>query len=175
MEDNTTIAINVQLTPKDLEDLWSATSITYLRWLLVACGAYLSYAVFAEIMNEGFSVEIGFAITYYGVVALAAFFTAIFFLRFRAWQLIRHGSTLREPRRYLFSDRDVHFDSQLMNCDLQWGSFYRIVEKRRSFVLYLAPLSGMVIPKKFLTKPDDLQRLRELFRNHYKGKLKLRS
>lgn len=175
MEDIATIVVNVQLNPKDLCDLWMGSAFTFLRWFLVLCGAYLSYAVFAEIVNEGFSVQTGFTITYYGVVALAAFFTAIFFPRLRAWQLIRHGPTLREQRRYSFSDRDVHFDSELMTCDLRWDSFSRIVESRRSFILYLGPLYGMVIPKRYLTQPDDLQRLRELFRNQFKGKLKLRS
>jgi YcxB-like protein len=175
MEDRATIIVNVQLNPKDLCDLWRGSAITFLRLLLVPCGAYLSTIIVGEIVNQGFSVATDYAIAYYGVGALAAFFTAIFFPRLRAWQLIRHGPTLRERRRYSFSDRDVHFDSELMTCDLRWDSFSRIVESRRSFILYLAPLYGMVIPKRYLTNPDDLQRLRELFRNQFKGKLKLRS
>jgi YcxB-like protein len=175
MEDNATIVVDVQLTPKDLQDLWRGSPMTFLGWLLAACGAYLAYVAFAEIMNEGFSAETAFTVLWNSVVALGAFFVAIFITRLRSWQLIRHGPTLRERRQYAFSDRGVHFDSELMTCELKWGSFSRIIENPRTFVLYLAPLAGMVIPKKHLNKHDDLQRLRELFRNHFKGKLKLRA
>jgi len=169
------IVVDVQLTPKDLQDLWRGSAVTFWRWLLVACGAYLAYVVFAEIMNEGFSTETAFTILLSSVVALGAFFVAISITRLRSRQLIRNGPVFCQQRRYSLSDRGVHFDSEFMTCDLRWGSFSRIMENPRSFVLYLAPLSGLVIPKKCLTKPDDIQRLRELFRKQFKGKLKLRA
>jgi hypothetical protein len=88
--------------------------------------------------------------------------------------MVRYGPTLRELRQYRFSAHGVHFDGVLMTCDCTWGAFFSIVESRRSFLLYLSPLFGIVIPKAHLSKAEDISRLRDLFRSHFKGKLKLR-
>ena len=142
MEANAAVEVNVQRTPDDLRDLFRNSSAKYLTWPLIAFGIYLAYFVFAEIVNEGFSTETALTIVWIGIVALGALLVGFFFTRFRARQLIRSGPTLREPRRHTFSTNGVHFDAELMTCDCRWGSFVRIVESRRSFLLYLAPLLG---------------------------------
>ncbi len=174
MEANAPIEVSVQLTPKDLRDLWRSSAVRYLGWLLIAIGIYLAYFVFAEIVNQGFSPETAFTIIWNGIVALGALLVGFFFDRFRAWQVVRYGPTLREVRRYRFSAHGVHFDAQLMTCDCAWGSFFSIVESRRSFLLYLSPLFGIVIPKAHLSTAEDISRLRDLFRSDFKGKLRLR-
>ena len=138
-------------------------------------GIYLAYFVLAEIVNQGFSAETAFTIIWNGMVALGALLVGFFFTRFRARQMVRYGPTLREPRRYSFSAKGVHFDAELMTCDCRWRSFFRIVESPRSFLLYLSPLFGIVIPKARLSTADDISHLRHLFQTHFKGKLKLRS
>ena len=174
MEDTAPVEVNVQLTPDDLRDLWRVSPVRYLSWLLILIAIYLAYSVFAEIVNQGFSSETAFTIILDGTVALGALLVGAFFDRFRARQMVRHGPTLRELRRYHFSAHGVHFDAELMTCDCGWGSFFSIVESRKSFLLYLSPLFGIVIPKAHLSTADDIKRLRDLFRSHFKGKLKLR-
>ena len=175
MEANAPVEVNVQITPDDLRDLFRSSPVKYLTWLLIAFGIYLAYFVFAEIVNEGFSAKTAFTIIWNGTVALCALLVGLFFTQFRVQQLVRRGPTLREPRRYTFSTDGVHFDADLMTCDCRWGSFIRIVESRRSFLLYLSPLFAVVIPKAQLSTPDDISRLRQLFRNSFKGRLKLQS
>jgi hypothetical protein len=175
MEDNAPVEVNVLLTPDELRDVFRSSPVKYLTWLLIAFGIYLAYFVFAEIVNEGFSAETAFTIIWNGIVALGALLVGFFFTRFRAHQLVRHGPTLREPRRYSFSANGVHFDGELMTCECRWGSFVRIVESSRSFLLYLSPMFGIVIPKAQLSTSDDVSRLRQIFRSHFKGKLKLKS
>jgi hypothetical protein len=174
MEGNVPIEVSIQLTPNDLRDLWRNSVVRYLSWFLIAIGIYLAYFVFAEVMNQGFSSETASTIIWNGTVALVAFLVGLFFDRLRARQMIRNGPTLRELRRYRFSATGVHFDAELMTCDFGWGSFFSIVESRRSFLLYLSPLFGIVIPKAHLSTADEVSRLRDLFRNYSKGKLKLR-
>ena len=175
MEDNAPVEVNVLLTPDDLRDLFRRSPVKYLTWLLIGFGLYLAYFVFAKIVNEGFSAETAFTIIWNGIFALGALLVGFFVIRFRAWQLIRHGPTLREPRRYTFSPNGVHFDGALMTCDCRWGSFVSIAETKRSFLLYMSPLFGAVIPKAKLSTADDINRLRQLFRSQFKGKLKLQS
>jgi len=174
MEDNAAIDVSVQLTPSDLRDLWRSSLIRYLIWLLIAFGIYLAYVVVAEIVNEGFSAELAPTIIWNGVVALGALVVGFFFPQFRARQMIRYGPSLRELRRYSFSAHGVHSEAELMTWDFRWGAFFSIVESQRSFLLYLSPLFGMVIPKARFSTADDISRLRDLFRSYFKGKLKLR-
>jgi len=174
MEDNTSIEVSFRLAPADLSDLWRSSPIRYLSWLLIAIGIYLTYFVLADIVSQGFSAGTALIVICNGIVAMGALLGGFFLARFRAWQMVRYGPTLREFRRYSFSADGVHFDADLMTCDCRWGSFFRIVESRRSFLLYLSPLFAIVIPKAYLSKGDDRAHLRALFRRHFKGKLKLR-
>jgi len=175
MEDSLPVEVNVTLTPDDLRDLFRRSPVRYLTWLLIAFGIYLAYFVFALIVNQGFSAETAFTIIWNGIVAVGALLVGFFFTRFRVRQLIRHGPTLREPRRYTFSANGVRFDAELMTCDCRWGAFVTIAESSRSFLLYLSPLFGIVIPKAHLSTADDISRIRQLFQSHFKGKLKLQS
>ncbi len=174
MENDDAIAVNVQLTSGDLHDLWRGSPVRHLGLLLIAIGVFYGYLVFAEIMNEGFTTQSAFPIILYGAVALLAVLGEVFVPRLRARLLIRHDPTLRDLCRYLLSNHGVRFESDLMTCDCRWDAFFSIVETRRSFLLYLSPFFGMVIPKKHLSEPDNTGRLRHLFRAHFKGRLKLR-
>ena len=174
MENNAAIAVNVQLTSGDLYDLWRGSPVRHLGSLLMAIGVFYCYLIFAEIMNEGFTADGTFSIILYGAVALLAFLGVLFVPRLRARLLFRHDPTLRDLRRYSLSNRGARFESDVMTCDCRWDAFFSIVETRRSFLLYLSPFFGMVIPKKSLSQPDDTGRIRDLFRAHFKGRLKLR-
>jgi hypothetical protein len=174
MENNDAVAVNVQLTSGDLHDLWRGSPLRHLALPLIAIGAFYCYLVFAEIMNDGFTTESAFPIILYGAVALLALLSAFFVPRLRARLMIRHDPTLRALRRYSLSRRGARFESELMACDCRWDAFFSIVETRGSFLLYLSPFFGMVIPKKYLSEPDDTGRIRDLFRANFKGRLKLR-
>src|SRR6266478_3737721 len=155
MENNDPVEVNVQLTPEDLHDLWRGSPIRHLALPLIAIGVFYCYLVFAEIMNEGFTNKSAFAIILYGVVALLALLGAFLVPRLRTRLMIRYDPTLRELRRYSLSNRGVRFESELMTCDCRWDAFFSIVETPRSFLLYLSPFIGMVIPKKHLSEPAD--------------------
>jgi len=174
MENSDSVAANVQLTSADLHDLWRGSPIRHVALLLIAIGVFYCYLVFAQIMNEGFTTQSAFTVVLYAVVGLLALLGALSVPRLRARLMIRHDPTLRELRRYSLSNRGTRFESELMICDCRWDAFFSIVETRRSFLLYLSPFFGMVIPKKHLSEPDDTGRIRDLFRAHFKGRLKLR-
>jgi hypothetical protein len=175
MEDSDTIVVNVQLTARDLNDLWKGSRVKNLLWFLIPIGLLYAYFIFATIVNEGFTAANALSIILYSIVVLLASLAGLIVSRARAQLMIRYGPTLRELRRYTLSNHGVRFDSELMMCDCRWGAFSKILECRMSFVLYQSPLSGSVIPKRCLSTTDDVGRLRELFRNQFKGKLKLRA
>ena len=170
---NDSLNVQVKLTAEDLKDLWSESRIKYVIWLTVPFGIYLAYFVFAEIVNEGFTLVGTFNVVVYGPVAIVGLSAPFLLPRLRARQLIRRGPTLAELRQYSFSEPGVHFDGQLMSCDLRWNSFYKIVESRRSFLFYLSPAFGIVIPKKCFPSGEDVMRFRTILHTNVKGKLKL--
>jgi hypothetical protein len=173
MQNDEPIAVNVQLITDDLHDLWRGSPIRHLALPLITIGLFYCYLIFAEIMNEGFTTENASTVILYGGVALLAILGALFVPRLRARLMIRHDPTLRELRKYRLSNRGASFESELMTCDCRWDAFFSIVETRRSFFLYLSPFFGMVIPKKNLSETNDVGRIRELFRAHFKRRLKL--
>src|SRR6266849_9235140 len=53
--DNVTVAVNVQLTARELNDLWSGLPVRYLVWLLLPIGLFYAYLAFATVVNDGFT------------------------------------------------------------------------------------------------------------------------
>jgi hypothetical protein len=176
MEADSTIAVNAQVTAGDLNELWKWSRFKYLAWPpLVLFGLLYAYFAFATIANEGLTSENFLNVTLYSSIAAMALLGMLLISPARSRLMMRYGPTLRETRRYTFSEKGVRFDSDLMRCDCRWDAFFAILESRKSFLLYQSPLSGMAIPKRYFSSAHEIDHLRSLFRNHFKGKLRLRS
>ena len=174
MEGSAAIVVSVQLTARDLSDLWSGSRVRYLSWLLMPIGLLYAYFTFATIVNDGLTTENTLTLTLYSLIVLMTLLGGFIVSRARARLMIRYGPTLRELRRYSLSDRGVRFDSELMTCDCRWGAFSRVLESQKSFLLYQTPLSAMAIPKRHFSSAEEISQLRVLLRKHFKGKLTLR-
>jgi YcxB-like protein len=173
-ENDASMAVKVQLRAEDLQDLWFGSRVKYLLWLTVPFGLYLAYFVVCEILYEGFTFAGTLNIAAYGPIAVVGLTAPFLVPWLRARQMINRGPTLAEPREYFFSASGVRFDGELMKCDLSWNAFYRIAERPHSFLLYLSPMFGAVIPKKSLVSADGISRFRSILRANVKCKLKLR-
>jgi hypothetical protein len=173
--DNAVVAVNVQLTARELNDMWSGSRVRYLVWLVLPVGLLYAYFAFATVVNDGFTSANALTVLLYGMVALIALFPGFIVSRARARLMLRYGPTVRELRRYAMSIHGVHFDSDLMTCRCQWGAFSRVLENPRCFLLYQTPMSAMIIPKRCFSSPEEIDQLRVLLREHFKGKLKLRA
>jgi hypothetical protein len=172
--DHITLAIDVQLTTQELNDLWSGSPVRYLVWIVIPVGLLYAYFAFATVVNDGLTSANALTVVLYSMVAVIALFPGALVSRARAALMIRYGPTLREMRRYAVSAHGVHSDSELMICHCQWGAFSRILESRRCFLLYQTPMSAVIIPKSCFPAPEEVDQLRALLREHFKGKLKLR-
>lgn len=176
METNAAITINAEVTARDLNELWKWSRFKHLAWPAFAFfGLLYAYFAFATIVNEGLTSANSLTVLLYcGIVAMTLLGTFMI-SSIRARLMMRYGPTVREPRRYVFSEQGVRWSSELMTCDCRWGAFFAILESRKSFILYQSPLSGMVIPKRDFSSPDEISQLRNLVRSHFQGKLRLRS
>jgi hypothetical protein len=173
MENGDPIVVQVQVTSKDLLDLFRASRMRYLVWLLPAIGVFYLYLDFAEVMNYGISDESSLTILLYSFVAALAFFGAYFAPRLRVRLELRSAPILRAPRTYSLAASGVSFSSDLAFGTYRWDAFFKIIESRASFLLFLSPLSGVTVPKRCFPSPEEVARVRELIRAQFTGKKEL--
>jgi YcxB-like protein len=165
------ICVDVQLTAADLDELWKNSPVKYLAWILIVIGVGSSYMLVAELVN---GAPLFIIIEWTAAVVLGLLGGA-FVLPLRVRRMFRASPTLQESRQYSLSESGVHYDSQLVNCDVRWAAFPSICEGRRAFLLYYSSyISALVIPKRCFSTPSDVARARVLFQDHFKGKLTLR-
>ena len=170
MDHNVSVEANGRTTAEDLRDLWSASRIRFLLWLLFAAGIFYGYLVFAEAVNEGFSARTAFTIIPYGAATLMTLSAPFLVPRMRSRAMLRTSPLLRESRRYVFSSEGVQVVSDLAKCSYQWRAFYKVGESRKSFLLFHAPLYALIVPKRFFAATEDVARARHLIRTNFKGK-----
>jgi len=173
MENVPKVVVEVQPTVDDMHEVWNGSRARYLPWVLFLIGAYYGYMAVAEIVNCGICPDSVASIAIYGAAAGIAFVGGIFLPRFRSRQIFRHGPTIQASRQFSLSSQGVHIDSELMTCNLRWGGLMKISETRGAFLLFQSPFAAWVIPKRSFADPNDLARIRDIFRANFGGRLLL--
>lgn len=92
---------------------------------------------------------------------------------FRIRYQVRHYPAFRKTRRFTFDSGGMHFRSEDARGDYQWSVFSSVHETPRRFLFMQTKRSGTVIPKRCLSR-SDIQLLRQLVRENFKGKCRLR-
>src|SRR5260370_22271702 len=174
MEDTSVVRVDVNPAVSDFYDLRKGSNVRYLDWVLVLIGLLYAYFVLPEIFNDGVGKTNATIVATYSGVSLLAFFGILFVRRMWAHLMFRHGPTLQQPRKYSVSGSGLEVDSEAMTCSFRRNAFSRILETRRSFLFFLSPIFGIVVPKRCVSSLDDIVRLRDLVTQQFKGQLKLR-
>ncbi len=174
MEHASVVRVDVNPVVSDFYDLRRGSNIRYLDWILVLVGLLYAYFVLAEILNDGVGKANASTVAMYSGVSLLAFFGVFFVRRMWVHLMFRHGPALQQTRKYSVSESGFEMHSEAMTCSFRWNAFARILETRRSFLFFLSPIFGMVVPKRCVPSPDDIVRLRDLVGHQFKGRLKLK-
>ena len=175
MGNDVSIVINAQVTARELNELWKWSRVKLLALPLLFIGLLYAYFAFATIANEGLTSTNFLTVVVYCSIPVLVILVGFYISPARVRLMMRYAPTIRDVRRYTFSERGVRFDSELMSCDCRWGAFFTILESRKSFLLYQSPQSGMIVPKRCFASPQEIDQLRSLIRKHFTGKLKLGS
>ncbi len=173
MEDTSVVRVDVSPVVSDFYDLRRGSSVRYLDCILVLIGLLYAYFVLAEIFNDGVGKANASTVAMYSGVSLLALFGIYFVRRMWVHLMFRHGPALRQPRKYSVSGAAFEMRSEAMTCSFRWNAFSRILETRRSFLFFLSPVFGMVVPKRCLSSADDIVHVRDVVRQNFKGKLEL--
>jgi hypothetical protein len=174
MDKKTELIVDVKLEPGDVYSpfLWSRQNL--IRWVLVLSACWILYE-----MSPSWSLDVPFPegnnrlLSLYLIVAgvtLASFLVP--YLRVRA--MFRKSHATRMPRRLTFGTEGFQIESDDARGDYKWSLFMRIIETRKLFLLFQTPHAATYIPKRCFRSADDVQLLRQLIRNNFKGKWTLR-
>jgi hypothetical protein len=168
------IAVNVSLQPADVFDPWRYTTRNFLRWLLALLGSFALFDSgqfwFPSIENRVLVASIAAL----SVLVCLALIIAVVPYLILVWRF-RQYAAFTKPRRYLLDANGIHLDSEDARADYKWSLFTKAFETRKVFALVLTRHHGVTIPKRFLSTPGDIEHLRQLIRENFKGKRRLRT
>ena len=99
-------------------------------------------------------------------------FIPIAWLRIKS--TFRNYATAGRLRTISFRSEGLHLESEDLSADYKWSLFHRIVETHRAFHFIVGPRSATVLPKRSLSNSGEMQMLRQLIRENFKGKKRLR-
>jgi hypothetical protein len=173
MENKPVVTMSVQQTQADFIDLWRATRFKYLIWILYPLGLFYLYWAFAIFMNDGYTNETSSSILQFCFVGLFAFFGAFIVPHLRAITSLS-GPVAREQRNISLSPQGITVESAVFTATYNWTAFTVIKETKRSFVLFTAPIVALILPKRALSTPDEMERVRSLIRVCFSGRKALR-
>lgn len=173
MENKPVVTINIQQTRADFIDLWQATRLKYMIWILYPLGLFYLYWAFAIFMNDGYTTETSSSILQFCFVGLFAFFGAFMVPRLRAIMALR-GPVASEKRNISLSPQGIAVESSVFTATYSWTAFTLIKETKRSFVLFTAPIVALILPKRALSTPDEMEQVRSLIGEYFQGRKTLR-
>ena len=174
MGKNTPLTFTVRLEKKDYLDVWKASPVRYVNWILFLIAAFYLYWAFAIIMNDGYSVETSSTIIAYCGVASFALIAALILPRLRT-RLAFRGPIFLEERKISVEEGGLSLESALVSSNYHWGAFTVIKETKHSFVFYFSPFVGFLVPKRCFSSAEDSLRLREFIARYFNDRKRLRN
>jgi hypothetical protein len=175
MSNGEQVSVGVVLKPNDVYHpfMWSWQNLW--RWIVAIVLCRVVYDVF---LAPGVSLEtLPDAEAIRWVILVLTLFIVLGLLLFpylRVLAMFRKTPSLNKPRQYSFSAEGLHFESEDATADLKWSAFMRIYETRSLFIFLQTTRAATYIPKRFIESEGDVPRLRQLIRDNFKGKWRLR-
>jgi hypothetical protein len=168
------ITVDVALEPSDVYHplQWSLQNLA--RWVSVATAGLILSGVSPlwppEPAASERKTEIFLLYLLLGLVSVAVFLLPYLGVR----RTFQKAAALRHPRHYIFNAAGIRTESEDARADYKWSLFTRIRETKSVFLLYQAPQVATYIPKRCFHAQADIEVLRQLIRDNYKGKWTVR-
>jgi hypothetical protein len=88
--------------------------------------------------------------------------------------MFRKAPGFKTPAKYMFDAQGMRFESEDAKGEYKWSVFARILETRKAFALAQTEYAATYIPKRCFTSPNDISLFRQLIRENFKGRWRLR-
>jgi hypothetical protein len=167
------LTVDVTLQPKDVYQPFLISRANVVRWVLTLFACYLIYTT-RSVWSTGSHPE-----TASGLLQPTLLCVFVFIAMF-SWQYLRVRSIFQKypamgrTRRVSFNAEGMHIESEDARGDYKWSLFYQIVETPKTFLFMQTTRGAVYIPKRCLSRSDDVADLRRLIRDNFVGKLRLR-
>ncbi len=173
MEASKQLSIEVTLRPHDLYTplLWSGANIFY--WVLALSASWILYDLYFA-PPHGFLA--GDAPPWIVRVALAIGILAVLVgLQYLAvLRLFQKYPAFRKTRRMTVSPREIVIESDDARSECKWSLFTRVWETSELFLFQQTERTATYVPKRCLSSIENVHLLRELIRENFRGKCRLR-
>jgi hypothetical protein len=173
METHPKLTVHYTLRPADIYDPFQYSWRTAIRWAVVIFVGLLIY----DLGPDRFPAHLGAAAQPVLIIAILVG-VALFVLFVGPWlrikSMFRNYATAGRLRTISFSTDGMHLESEDSRGDYKWSLFHRIVETSRAFQFIVGPRSATFLPKRCLSNSGEIQMLRQLVRENFKGKKRLR-
>jgi hypothetical protein len=169
------LTVEVKLRPHDIYSPFRWQRDNIIRWVAAGLLCLIFRDVYA--LARATLVGIPSAGSIRAIVVVLAVFVLLALLLFpylRMRALFRSTPALSQPTRITFRPEHVLFENQDATADCKWEAFIRITETRHVFVFSQGGIGGTYIPKRCFAQQDDIQRLRRMICESFKGKWSLR-
>jgi YcxB-like protein len=110
------------------------------------------------------------------IVALAVFIALglLLFPYLRLRSAVRKAPGFKKRARYIFDAQGIRFESEDAKGEYKWSAFATVLETRRAFALAQTDYAATYVPKRCFASPNDIAIFRQLMRDNFKGRWRLR-
>jgi hypothetical protein len=164
------VTVQVDLRPQDVyevydpfRNLFQYSWLNCFRWAFLLFETYLIYETHPPAL---------FVLALFLIFILATLFLSPY-LRVRS--VFRESPTLRNTRTLSVGAEGIRVESEDGRGEYKWSVFPYVLETPRAFIFAQSSrgFGGTWIPKRCLSTPNDIVRLRDLVRSNCKGKIRL--
>ncbi|HUJ93408.1 MAG TPA: YcxB family protein [Candidatus Bathyarchaeia archaeon] len=172
MESNKRLSVEITLRPNDVYTpfQWSWANIFY--WVLALASAWILYDLYFAPPDgirfrhiPSWSVEVALAIVLLTVLLGLQYLAAL--------RLFRKYPLFAKPRRLTFSPEGILIESEDARAECRWTVFSRIGESSGLFFFQQTERTATYVPKRCLKSDREIQLMRELIRENFKGRYQL--
>jgi hypothetical protein len=176
MGDTRDITVEVSLKPHDVYTPFQWDLYNLGRWVTAAVLCWIFYDLYKNGLDALRSFpDSGSIIAILAVLASFILVALLLFPYLRVRAMFRNSPQLRETVNYTFSSEGMRFDSKDSSGSCKWSGFDRILETRKVFAFSVTSQAATYVPKRCFVPRNDIAALRQLVRDNFKGKWRLRT
>jgi len=145
------------------------------RWVLAILAGYIVYDIcFSSSSQLQFFPDAKSISAVIVTLAVFICFGLILFPYLRLRSVFQKAPGFKTRAKYMFDDQGMRFESEYAKGEYKWSVFARVLETRKAFALAQTDYAATYIPKRCFMSPNDISLFRQLVRENFKGRWRLR-
>jgi len=175
MNDGRELTVEFSLKPSDVYSPFRWDRSNLARWVVSGLLCYIFYDLFKHSAETLKSFDGGTSILAIVILLFILIMLALLLFPFlRVMAIFRGTPGFARPKRVTFRPDLILFESPEAKSECKWTLFSRVFETPRVFALSQGKAGGTYIPKRCFASRQDIEFLRQLIRENFKGKATLR-